>query len=57
MILRLYLKFLLIKKPWYDFWKKNDTEKIIIELIDIHKEDVKFDENTVEFFIPVKNSK
>lgn len=45
------------KKRWYEFWKKNNTEKTIIELMDRYKEEVNFDENTGEIFIPVKDSK
>lgn len=45
------------EKRWYEFWKKNNTEKIIIELMDRYKEDVIFDENSCGIFIPVKDSK
>jgi len=45
------------KKRWYEFWKKNNTEKIIIELMNRYKEEVNFDESSGEIFIPVKDSK
>jgi protein tyrosine phosphatase len=45
-------------KKWYEFWKRqNKPEKTIIELMDRYREDVNFDENTGEIFIPVKDSK
>ena len=55
--IKLVFKVPVGKKRWYEFWKKNNTEKTIIELIDRYKEDVNFDENFHEIFIPVKDSK
>ena len=45
-------------KKWYEFWKRqNKPEKTIIELMDRYREDINFDENSGEIFIPVKDSK
>ena len=55
--IKMVFKVLVGEKRWYEFWKKNNTEKIIIELMDRYKEVVNFDENSGEIFIPVKDSK
>lgn len=58
--MKLFIPVGVFKKKWYQFWKKptklEDTEKIIIEVLDRHKEKINSDENFVEFFIPVKDS-
>ncbi len=52
--IRVVFKVPVGQKRWYEFWKKNNNGKTIIELMD---RDINLDENTGEFFIPLKDSK
>lgn len=45
------------RKRWWEFWKVDESKKAVIEIMDRMKEDVSFDEESGEIFIPLNKSK